>query len=193
VCHCRSQSEAERLRSAVAERFASCGLKLNEEKTRIVCCKAYKEVLSAGQAVSFDFLGYTFQPRKARRKAGSLFTGYLPGISKKSKSRINEAIRQWELSRKTYMSLKDIARLIEPQVRGWITYYDKFYGSALKIFLGVINHRIAHWLSRKYKRFRGRPWQALYWLGAVAKRDKTLFLHWRYGVTPVASKSQRFR
>lgn len=190
ICHCRSLEEARSLQSDIINRFEACGLKLNTEKTRIVCCKDYKRQRE-GTPISFDFLGYTFQPRRVRRKDGSLFTGFLPAISRKSKSRIRAVIQEWQLNRKTQLTLQDIARFIEPQVRGWITYYGKFYPSALKNFLQSINHRIAYWLSRKYKRFRGRPWQALYWLGKIARRNNSLFIHWSYGVVPVASKSQR--
>jgi hypothetical protein len=38
ICHCRTQSEAEALRAALAERFATCGLALHPQKTKIVYC-----------------------------------------------------------------------------------------------------------------------------------------------------------
>jgi hypothetical protein len=48
--------------------------------------------------VSFDFLGYTFQPRKTQnRKTKIIFTGYLPAIRNKSKKHIHETIRGYPL------------------------------------------------------------------------------------------------
>ncbi|MGA2794436.1 MAG: reverse transcriptase domain-containing protein [Roseiarcus sp.] len=38
ICHCRTQSEAESLRAALAERFAACGLALHPQKTKTVYC-----------------------------------------------------------------------------------------------------------------------------------------------------------
>jgi RNA-directed DNA polymerase len=190
ICHCRSLEEAQNLQTCVKERLEQCGLKLNEEKTRIVYCKdSYRR--GDYQCVSFDFLGYTFRPRKAMSKRGNAFTGFLPGISLKAKNRIRSEIRGWRLKRNIYLRLEDIARRIAPMVRGWITYYGKYYSSSLKAFLQEVNMCIARWVSNKYKRFRGKPQQAYYWLGKIAKRNKHLFYHWSYGVVPTAPKSRR--
>lgn len=67
------------------------------------------------------------------------------------------------------------------------------YPSEMKSFLQAINHCLARWVARKYKRFRGRVWQALYWLSEIAKRDKSLFFHWRFGILPPVSKSHKCR
>lgn len=194
ICHCRSLKQAEWLKGRIIKRFEECGLKLNETKTRIVCCIENKyNGLQSYEQVSFDFLGYTFRPRKVMRKEGSMFTGFLPAISQKAKNRIRESIRNWKLNRKVHLKLEDIAHMIEPEVRGWIAYYGKFYPSEMRNFLREINQCIARWIARKYKRFRGRVWQALYWLGEIAKRDKTLFFHWRYGILPPVTKSHKGR
>jgi RNA-directed DNA polymerase len=190
VCHCHSLEEAQGLKASIAKRFSACKLKLNEEKTRIVYCKdSYKK--GDYKEVSFDFLGYTFRPRKAISKRGNLFTGFLPGISQKAKNRIRDEIRSWRLKRNVYIRMEDIARRIDPIVRGWITYYGKFYASSLKAFLQEVNYCLTRWVTNKYKRFRGKPQQAYYWLGKIAKRNPTLFYHWKYGVVPTAPKSRK--
>lgn len=67
ICHCRSKAEAERLRVAIEKRFAECGLELNLQKTKIVYCK---EDGRRGNYPNqkFDFLGFTFQPRRAKNR-----------------------------------------------------------------------------------------------------------------------------
>src|SRR6516164_2339140 len=40
ICHCRDEDQATALRTALATRFAECGLTLHPEKTKIVYCKA---------------------------------------------------------------------------------------------------------------------------------------------------------
>jgi len=188
ICHCRSRSEAIALKNHISARMEACGLKLNEEKTRIVCIQeGIKGNNNKEEEVGFDYLGYTFRPRKALRKDGSAFTGFLPAISQKAKNKIREQIKGWKLSQKTFLKISDIVHLIDSQVRGWVTYYGKFYVSALKSFLQEVNHCIARWACRKYKRFRGNWWKALYWLGRLAERDKTLFYHWRAGIVPPLS------
>jgi len=39
ICHCRSEAQAQRLRQALAQRFADCGLRLHPQKTKVIYCK----------------------------------------------------------------------------------------------------------------------------------------------------------
>ena len=39
ICHCRDEDQATALLTALATRFAQCGLTLHPEKTKIVYCK----------------------------------------------------------------------------------------------------------------------------------------------------------
>ncbi|MDL2282067.1 group II intron reverse transcriptase/maturase [Parabacteroides sp. OttesenSCG-928-G06] len=185
VCHCRSREEAERLRDRVSERMKECGLSLNLEKTRIVYCKdgLRKE---DHDKISFTFLGYEFRPRKAKVKGRKAFNGFLPAVSSKAKKKMNEEIRSWQLHRHAGSTMRQVAWRINPIVRGWITYYGKYYGSSLKSYLVHLNHRLAGWVCSKYKRFRGRRWAAYYWLGKIAAKNPGLFFHWQWGVTPPA-------
>lgn len=183
ICHCNSLEEAQTVKMSIMERFAACKLQLNEEKTRIVYCKDGKR-RGKYEEIAFDFLGYTFQPRAQRNKQGQVFMGYLPAISRKSKKRIMEKVRDWRLTRWVHLKLSDIAVEINAEVRGWMNYYGKFYGSQLKAFLQCINLRLARWAERKYKRFRRKPKDAYKWLVKVASKNPTLFYHWQYGVKP---------
>ena len=187
ICHCRSKSEAIELKSHIRARMEACGLKLNEEKTRIVNCMSGTKGRNKEEEVGFDYLGFTFRPRKALRKDGVAFTSFLPAISSKAKNKIREQIRGWKLNQKTFLKISDVALMIDSQMRGWMTYYGKFYISALNTFLLEVNHSLARWACRKYKRFHGNRWKALYWLGRLAERDKTLFYHWRVGLLPPLS------
>jgi RNA-directed DNA polymerase len=188
LCHCRSKEEAEALKESIKERFLSCKLKLNEEKTRIVYCKQSGRT-GEYETVTFDFLGYTFRPRQAKKGQGNLFTGFLPGISPKAMRKIHEEIRSWRLKSRVYQRMEDLAADINPVVRGWIHYYGKFYPSRLKTFLQVLNDRLIGWAMRKHKPLRGRRKKARKWLGMVAYRDRKLFYHWEYGVLPCKPKS----
>jgi RNA-directed DNA polymerase len=183
ICHCRTLEEAQRLKAFIIERFTTCKLKLNETKTRIVYCKDGKR--KGGYAeITFDFLGYTFQPRALRNKSGQVFNGFSPAISKKAKKRIHEKMRGWNLNRRVQIKLSDIAAGINAEVRGWINYYGKFYSSSLKSFLQEINLKLARWAERKYKRFRRNPNKAYKWLVKVASENPRLFYHWQYGAKP---------
>ncbi|MEA4918316.1 group II intron reverse transcriptase/maturase [Proteiniphilum sp.] len=183
ICHCRNLEEAQRLKASIIERFATCKLKLNESKTRIVYCKDGKRK-GEHTEITFDFLGYTFQPRALRNRSGQVFNGFSPAISKKAKKRLHEKMRYWNLNRHVQVKLSDIAAGINAEIRGWINYYGKFYSSSLKSFLQEINLKLARWAERKYKRFRRNPNKAYKWLVKVASENPRLFYHWQYGAKP---------
>jgi RNA-directed DNA polymerase len=135
----------------------------------------------SGEAKSFDFLGFTFQPRIARSKAGVLFTTFGPAISRQAANDVRETIRRsWRLSQRTEMGLNEIASMMNPVLRGWIAYYGRFRRSSLVWVLRTLNLSLQRWVMRKYKRFKGRPWAAMRWLADIAQREKELFAHWRY-------------
>ena len=71
ICHCRSEREARELWRVVDERFATCGLVLHPQKTKLVYCKDTNRT-GEHDCISFDFLGYTFRPRLARWRGGAL-------------------------------------------------------------------------------------------------------------------------
>ncbi|WP_370143506.1 reverse transcriptase domain-containing protein [Bradyrhizobium yuanmingense] len=77
IVHCRTESEARTVMEAIRKRLAECGLELHPEKTRIVYFKDNKRRKEC-EHISFDFLGYTFQPRSARDRKGEKFLNFLP-------------------------------------------------------------------------------------------------------------------
>ena len=83
IVHCRSEEEARSVLEAIRGRFAECGLELHPEKTRIVYCKD-DDRPGQHEHIKFDFLGYTFQPRRAKNRWGRFFISFLPAISNKA-------------------------------------------------------------------------------------------------------------
>ena len=71
IVHCRSEEEARSVLEAIRGRFAECGLELHPEKTRIVYCKD-DDRPGKHEHIKFDFLGYTFQPRRAKNRWGQV-------------------------------------------------------------------------------------------------------------------------
>src|SRR6266498_5183727 len=65
IVHCRNRREAEEVRIAVAQRLRECRLELHPEKTKIVYCKD-EDRQGNYPSQKFDFLGYTFRPRKSK-------------------------------------------------------------------------------------------------------------------------------
>jgi group II intron reverse transcriptase/maturase len=186
VIHCRSKQEAESVLSAIRGRFAECGLELHPTKTRIVYCKDSNR-RGEHEHVAFDFLGYTFQPRQAKTRNGKLFMSFLPAISAKSAKKIHATIREWQIaSTRSNQRLEDLARLVDPSVRGWMNYYGLFYRSKCVQILRHLNLALAAWARRKYKRLRRRKRASMHWLGCIERREPNLFVLWQLGVRPGA-------
>ena len=189
-CHrpLRSEQQARSVLEAIRGRLAQCGLELHPTKTRIVYCKD-DDRPGEYEHVAFDFLGYTFQPRRAKNRWGKFFVSFLPAISAKAAKAIRQTIREWRMaSTRNNQRLEDLARLVNPVVRGWLNYYGRFYRSKCVQVLRHLNEALAAWAQRKYKRFRRRERASMHWLGRIARRDPTLFVLWQLGVKPEAGE-----
>ena len=126
---------------------------------------------------SFDFLGYTFQGRLVKGRRG-FFMNFSPAMSAKAKKAKGKQIRDRHLNRRSGSDLSDLARAINPQVRGWINYYGAFYRSTLYFLARRIDEHLVRWAMQKFKRLRGQPTTAWAWLDAVRQHQPNLFAHW---------------
>jgi RNA-directed DNA polymerase len=186
IVHCRSRREAEEVLAAIRDRLSQCGLELHPTKTRIVYCKD-DDRPGEHEHITFNFLGYTFQPRRARNRWGKFFVSFLPAISTKAAKTIRATIRHWRMaSSRNNQTLEDLARLVDHSVHGWMNYYGRFYRSKCVQVLRHLNVALAAWVRRKYKRFRNRERASMYWLGRIAKREPNLFALWKLGIQPEA-------
>ncbi len=184
IVHCRTEAQAQAVLGAIRGRFEQCGLALHPTKTRIVYCKDSNRSREY-EHVSFDFLGYTFQPRRARNRHGQDFSSFLPAMSTKAAKHVRRTIREWRLaSTKNHYALEDLPKLVDPVVRGWMQYYGRFYRTECLLTLQHLNEALAAWARRKYKRFRYRKRASRQWLRHIADRDPRLFALWQLGVKP---------
>jgi len=177
VCHCRTKTQAKKLKAALKKRMREVKLELHPEKTKIVYCKD-GDRQGDYDHTQFDFLGYTFRPRRSKDRWGKLFINFSPAISNKAAVAFRRMSRQWRWSRRSDKSLEDLARMFNPIIRGWINYYGRYYKSALDPTLDCLDRRLAKWASRKYKRLRGRNRRARNWLQRMKREQPTLFAHW---------------
>ena len=188
IVHCGSEEQAREVLEAIRDRFARCALELHPTKTRIVYCKD-DDRLGGYEHIKFDFLGYTFQPRRAKNRWGKFFVSFLPAISTKAATTIRKTIREWQLaSTRNNQRLEDLARVVNPVVRGWLNYYGRYYRSKCVQILRHLNEALAAWVRRKYTRLRRRERASVHWLGRIARRDPGLFVHWQLGVQPEAGR-----
>ncbi|SRR5579883_129015 len=184
IVHCQSERQAKLVLDSIRERFKQCGLELHPVKTQIVYCKD-KCRPGKYEAVKFDFLGYTFQPRLAKDRWGRFFVSFLPAISNKAAKEIRATIRQWRIvTTRHNQKLEEIVRWLNPVVRGWMNYYGKYYRSKCVQVLHHLNKVLAAWARGKYKKLRQRERESMRWLRRIAQRDPKLFVLWQLGVRP---------
>ena len=177
VCHCRTRAEAECLKQSLEQRFADCGLELHPEKTKIIYCKD-DDRRQDYPVISFDFLGYTFRPRRSKNRWGKYFINFSPAVSNKATKAIRQEVRSWNLPLRSDKALEDLARMFNGVIRGWVNYYCAYYKSALYRTLRHIDRKLVLWAARKFKSLRGHKRQADHWLQRIARQQTGLFAHW---------------
>jgi len=187
ICHCKSKSQAEWLLDAISKRLAECKLELNHTKTKIVYCKDNRRK-GEYPSVKFDFLGYSYQPRRVMGPKGNLFLGYTPAVSNKAAKAMRDVMRSWKIQLHSDKSLEDLSRIFNPIIRGWVNYYSRYQRSKLQEAFNPLNLMMAKWAMRKFKRFRGHQRRASRWLLAIRKRDPHLFAHWQMVRNPMAGQ-----
>ena len=178
LVHCRSEKQAAWIKMVIEGRLQQCRLELHPDKTKIVFCKdSFREGNYPNE--KFDFLGYTFCPRRAKSRNGKLFVSFLPALGNEASKSIRTTIKSWRLHRMTDKSLRDLACMFNPIIRGWVNYYGQYYKSALRPILNQLNGSLQRWAMRKYKKLRRRKRKAFYFLGRIAKQMPNLLAHWR--------------
>jgi RNA-directed DNA polymerase len=182
LVHCRTEQEAEALKAELQARLAECRLELHPTKTKIVYCKDRNRT-GTYPNVKFDFLGYEFRPRAVwGPRNGRLHCGYTPAVSPSALKSMRATIRDLNIRRLTHVTLVDIARKLNPLLRGWVDYYGRYTRSALHPLLRYVNQTLLAWTMRKFKRFKTHKIRASHFLQRLVRDEASLFVHWRIGM-----------
>ena len=185
LLHCRSKEEAELVLKNIADRFLQCGLEIHPDKSGIIYCKDQNRI-GMYERISFNFLGYTFRPRRCVDKKGKVHPNFLPAISNASKKAINQEIRSWHLQLKNDRSLLELSHMFNAVIRGWHNYYGRFYPTAMSSTWQHLNWYLIQWVRRKYKKFARHKRRARDYLNRFARANSNLFTHWKLGKYPGA-------
>lgn len=156
----------------IKERMKSCKLQLHEVKSKIVNLRGYSQ---EKYPKGFDFLGFTIRPRAYKTKA----TGKVKSIpcicvSQKSKTSIMQKFKEMNLHKRR-KSLEEIAKEINPVIRGIINYYHHFWEADMRIVWNQLNSRLLKWVKWEkdlYKKASVRYLKTKY------KEKPNLFEHW---------------
>jgi RNA-directed DNA polymerase len=153
-------------------------LELHPDKTRIVYCKDSRRRQEYEQ-VTFTFCGYAIRPRKAfDRKRKEVYTGFMPAVDPGKLTDVSRKAVSWRLQRRTTLTLDDLAKEVNPVLRGWLTYFTAFYSTAVIPLCKRMDRHLMRWARRKYKRLERSEKRTRAWLRGVRQRSPDLFAHW---------------
>lgn len=184
VIHCKTKEEAQHVLKKLTERMRECKLEIHPEKTAIIYCRDVNRK-EEHDNTSFDFLGYTFRTRVARNRNGQYFASFSPAVSKKARKAFRDNIRDIRKG-SSHKSLEQMAKEMNPVLRGWANYFGCFRPSEMRNELIKVNLALVCWAIRKYKGLKRHKSEALHWLGRCAKTRPDLFYHWEMGLRPAA-------
>jgi group II intron reverse transcriptase/maturase len=178
LVHCRTDVEAEAVKAKLAARLAECRLELHPEKTRIVYCKDGRR---RGRYPNrkFDFLGYCFRAGPSMNPKRKVFTSFGPQVSPASLKAMRRTIRELRIRSITDRTLSDIARKLNPLLRGWVNYYGRYRKSELDALWRYVDQTLVAWAMRKHKRYAGRKMKACRMMEAIAVKRPRQFVHWQ--------------
>jgi len=143
VVLCPSQTAAVEAHANIRTILGRLGLRLNEDKTRIVNLSDQKQ--------GFDFLGYTHRLKADTKRPLRQRLHRWP--SAKSVKRIGEKIKAYLCIAAGAGAISDAAERLSSVLRGWGAYFR--WGQSRRVFSKVDNYvrrRFALWLSRIFSR-----------------------------------------
>jgi RNA-directed DNA polymerase len=159
--------------------FEACGLELHPATTKTVY---RKDDFRKGkhQYISFDFLGSRFRPRLCpNRVRQSIFVSFTPAESKSAQKGMIKKIRMLSIRKRTYLSLEEIAKWINPIINGWINYYVHFYRSKLYKVFHQINNALICCAKHKDEKLHRRQTIAGKFMENIANTHGYLFAPWK--------------
>jgi len=147
IC-CELEYDAIRIKRALGKRLSKFGLRLNEEKTKMVSFSKRKSVKGAKQG-TFDFLGFTFFLGRSRK--GNIIPK-VKTCGKRFRSKLKK-VNEWARKIKDQCDLKTIWSIFCSKIRGHIQYYGVSFNSRfVHNFQYQAIRLMFKWLNRRSQR-----------------------------------------
>ena len=176
-CTASASARPARCWPRIARRMAEVGLQLHPDKTRIVYCQDGKR-RGAHRAHVVHVPGLHVP---AARCAGQEreHVRLVPARDQQGRPEEDQCRRcgPGACTAAPGTSFSELARWVNPIVRGWMQYYGAFYRSALYPLLTRINAYLMRWVRKKYRRFQGRREFQQAWQRVTTQYPR-FFAHW---------------
>jgi RNA-directed DNA polymerase len=172
VVHCKTEKQALYMLRQIQARMQQCKLQLHAEKTKIVNIRGFSE---KKYPKGYDFLGFTIKPssykhpnRAVVKTIPSLF------VSKQSKANILDKFKNMQIHKKR-KSIEEVAKDLNPIIRGIINYYHKFRKNDMRAVWWQLNNRLLKWVKWEKGLYK---FKSIKYLKIKYKEQPNLFLHW---------------
>lgn len=139
-----TKANAEALRKVAGAVLAPMGLRLSDDKTRVIH-------LDEG----FDFLGFRIQ-RKRKRGTGQFTVNTQP--SKKARQAIKDKVRRL-VNRASRHTSQSLLGALNNTLRGWCSYFR--HSTAKRVFQGLdwfTQRRVTRWIRARHQRHHPISW-----------------------------------
>jgi group II intron reverse transcriptase/maturase len=147
IC-CQYNRDAERIKVALNNRLTKYGLKMNEDKTKLVKFSKSKQSQNEKQE-TFDFLGFTFYYGKSQK---GYYVVKVKTNGKRFRSKLKK-VNDWARTIRNEIQLKQIMKIAAAKARGHIQYYGvSFNFAAVSDFLYRVKRILFKWLNRRSQR-----------------------------------------
>ena len=170
VVHCKTEKQALFMLKQIQKRMQACKLEMHPDKTKIVNIRGFSETK---YPKGYDFLGFTIQP-SSYKHPNKEEVKTIPSVfvSRISKSNILAKFKSLQIHKKG-KTLEEVAKDLNPMVRGIINYYHKFMKSDMREVWWQLNNRLLKWEKGLYKK------ASVNYLKTKHKERPMLFLHWQ--------------
>lgn len=172
VVHCKTEKQALFMLRQIQKRMQNCKLQVHPEKTKIVNVRGYAE---KKYPKGYDFLGFTIRP-SSYKHPNKAEVKTIPSIfvSKQSKKSILEKFKAMQIHKKR-KTLEEVAKDLNPVIRGIINYYHKFRKSDIRAVWRQLNARLLKWVKWEKGLYKKA---SIRYLKTKYKEKPNLFLHW---------------
>ena len=190
IVHCKSEQQARAVLAAIRGRFEQCGLALHPRRRGLVLQGRYRT--GSYEHVSFDFLGFTFQPRRAQNRWEKDFLR-LPAGDQHQGRQANSADHP-RMADGVHQATLTPGGVFGPTDPPGGARVDELLRPLLPIDVCSdaqhLNEALVGWARRKYKRFSTASGRRGSGCDAVARRDPQSFALWQLGVKPEAEREE---
>lgn len=147
IC-CQYHKDALRIKTALSLRLQKYGLKMNEEKTKLVPFSRRKQKLGIDQG-TFDFLGFTFYLGKSRK---GFYIVKVKTNGKRFRAKLKK-VNDWARAIRNKLSMKQLMKIAAAKLRGHVQYYGVSHNyRAVEAFVHITRRILFKWLNRRSQR-----------------------------------------